>query len=112
MGGLASLTKVRLCSLCRLNPAFQRWDRGQTCPSPGVTAEPTAFKASTGRIRNDTSPRVETLGYFRMSLRDRGARRASQILVAVHTSPLCAAQPPRYRYSETGLLSHGIPGSV
>src|SRR5258708_14915924 len=66
------------------SPAFQRWDRSQTCPSPGGTADVAALQASLRDASATTpTPSVETLGYFRMSLRDRAARRASQILVTL-----------------------------
>ncbi len=66
------------------SPALQRWDRSQTCPSPGGTADATSFQASLRDASATTpTPSVETLGYFRMSLRDRAAGRVSQILVAL-----------------------------
>ena len=57
------------------SPAFQRWESGHAEASPGGTAEwryevsvvPAGLASLYGR-----TPSVETLGYFRMSLRDKG----------------------------------------
>src|SRR5258708_2322059 len=82
------------------SPAFQRWDRSQTSPSPGGTAEPAAFQASLRDSSATTpTPSIETLGYFRMSLRDRAAGRASQILVTLDFQPaLLRSRPVRVTY--------------
>src|SRR5258708_36848270 len=70
------------------SPAFQRWDRSQTCPSPGGTAESAASQASLRDASATTpTPSVETLGYFRMSLQDRAAGRAPQSLVTLGSKP-------------------------
>src|SRR6185436_7887708 len=60
------------------SPAFQRWDRGDLIRSPEGTIEIGGAQPS---LRDSphtaASPSVETLGYFRLSLRDRrldGAR--------------------------------------
>jgi len=56
------------------SPAFQRWDCGRIVPSPEGTAESAVFQPSLRDLSHTTSsPSVETLGYFRWSLRDRGA---------------------------------------
>src|SRR5260370_41801206 len=64
--------------------AFQRWDRRRTPPSPVGTAEPVLSQPSLRDLSHSIpAPSVETLGYFRLSLRDRGARPLSQIVVAL-----------------------------
>jgi len=90
---------VAVCAFFR----FQRWDRSQTCPSPGGTAESAAFQASLRDASATTpTPSVETPGYFRMSLRDRAAGRASQILVAL-AEPVRA--PANKLVANPGVLS-------
>src|SRR5258708_37353965 len=66
------------------SPAFQRWDCGQTFPSPEGTADAAAFQASLrDAFATAPTPSAKALGYFRLSLRDRGVGPASQILVAL-----------------------------
>ena len=87
------------------SPAFQRWDRSQTYPSPGGTADVTAFQASLRDASAPTPiPSVETLGYCRMSLRDRAAGRVSQILVTL----LEDVRAPVYRDLPFGLWNLGF----
>src|SRR5437899_2225229 len=64
--------------------AFQRWDCDLVALSPVGTTEAAAFLPSLrGLSREALKPSVETLGYFRLSLRDRAAGLVSQILVAL-----------------------------
>src|SRR5262249_36124637 len=76
------------------SPAFQRWDRGLVVSSPKGTAESTVHRPSLRDLCVWASiPSVETLGYFRLSLRDKAVykiRTLSPILRSnrVHTCNL------------------------
>jgi len=53
------------------SPAFQHWDRGLVVSSPEGTAEPGVCRPSLRDLCVWASvPSVETLGYYRRSLRD------------------------------------------
>src|SRR5258708_2793641 len=61
------------------SPAFQRWVASREQTSPGGTAEQKVFRPSlSGLMPDDATPSVETLGYSRLSLRDKS--RAAQNL--------------------------------
>src|SRR5437870_3893501 len=81
------------------SPAFQRWDRDRAFPSPEGTAEPVASQPSLRDLSLRLPlPGVETLGYCRMSLRDKGAGPFIQILRASDRNvraPASASRPHR-----------------
>src|SRR5258708_33412339 len=70
------------------SPAFQCWDHGRVAVSPVGTVEAAIVLPSLRDLSHKTlQPSVETLGYFRLSLRDRAPRQVSQILAASGWKP-------------------------